>query len=182
MEWVGVGAGLPCGLTLPKVPYCSYLTYSTLLRYLQVDVVARRGCLGTRRHGRKDATHHFRHESAMIESTMLAWTVRAGAPPEWVSTTTLILPVLLITPTPTTAKGTCILIAACRYYLYLLPVTLSRVSVQAANASSITCKTDDLAQQDWLCSASYRILSAPAPASASVLDLANLLHSLLLDQ
>lgn len=31
MEWVGVGAGLPCGLTLPKVPYCSYLP--TLLRY-----------------------------------------------------------------------------------------------------------------------------------------------------
>lgn len=82
MEWVGVGAGLPCGLTLPKVPYCSYLPY---LRYLQVDVVARRGCLGTRRHGRKDATHHFRHESAMIESTMLGLLEperpQSGSPP-----------------------------------------------------------------------------------------------------
>lgn len=106
----------------------------------------------------------------MIESTMLGLLEperpQSGSPPRL-----LYLLLLLITPTPTTAKGTCILIAACRYYLYLLPVTLSRVSVQAANASSITCKTDDLAQQDWLCSASYRILSAPAPASASVLDL-----------
>lgn len=86
MEWVGVGAGLPCGLTLPKVPYCSYLPYLTKVgRYLQVDVVARRGCLGTRRHGRKDATHHFRHESAMIESTMLGLLEperpQSGSPP-----------------------------------------------------------------------------------------------------
>lgn len=86
MEWVGVGAGLPCGLTLPKVPYLIVPTYLTKVgRYLQVDVVARRGCLGTRRHGRKDATHHFRHESAMIESTMLGLLEperpQSGSPP-----------------------------------------------------------------------------------------------------